>query len=91
MVDGALNGPSRRLFTSAELAHHAFLHTCSPDARRLYVRLSQRRARWFRLAKIEYEEISDVPAAMGELVAAGLALDESSIGASERGFRWQSR
>ena len=42
----------------------------SDNAQKLYVRLAGRRGPWFRLDKLNYVEISDIAAAVNELIAA---------------------
>lgn len=51
---------------------HAFL-SASADAQRLYARLLGRKGPWIRIDKLNYPEISELPAAVAELEALGLA------------------
>ncbi|AKD54819.1 VRR-NUC domain-containing protein [Spirosoma radiotolerans] len=51
-----------------------FIHrfeALSLDAQCLYVRLSNRKGLFFRINKLQYNEITDLPAAVGELLMAG--------------------
>jgi hypothetical protein len=43
----------------------------SVDAQCLYVRFSNRKGLFFRINKLQYNEITDLPAAIGELITAG--------------------
>ncbi len=45
------------------------------DARKLYVRLFQRKLAWLQRAQLEYEEVADTEAALDDLVQAGLITD----------------
>lgn len=64
---------SADLLSDAESAWVNTIREVSEDARRLYVRLLQRRPSTFRLSKLAYTDITDIPAARQELIAAGLA------------------
>ena len=56
----------------------------SPDAQCLYVRFSNRKGEFFRVNKLQYNEITDLPAAVGELLTAGfidrLSPDHAGLG-----------
>lgn len=66
---------SSDLLTPEESAWAARFRALSENARRLYVRLLQRKPSVFRLSKLSYTDIADIPAAWRELVSAGLATD----------------
>ena len=68
------------LFSENDRALYARLKALSPHARRLYIRLSQRREGWFRLDKLHYTEIPDVTSAVDEIIGAGFAVGENMFG-----------
>src|SRR4051812_24588769 len=81
VVNTVLTSPHHaHLFTPAELAQHALLLSLPSPARRLYIRLRQRRAGWFRLSRLEYAEIPDVVSAADELARAGFAHGQERMG-----------
>tara|TARA_R100000900_G_scaffold127863_3_gene103299 strand:+ start:165288 stop:166877 length:1590 start_codon:yes stop_codon:yes gene_type:complete len=58
---------------------------CSPPAQCLYVRLVSRAGPWFRVDRLDYPEIPDLPEALAELLEKGLlaradALDMDALG-----------
>lgn len=68
------------LFYPEELALFAQLEALPTDALRLYIRLFNRTGPWFRLEKLQYAEIADLPRTARELSAAGfLRVQDSSV------------
>eukprot|EP00741_Cyanophora_paradoxa_P000119 tig00000057_g114.t1 len=60
------------LFLEEERAQIELLRSLSERARRLFVRIYNRKGPWLRIAWLSYAEIDDVEAAAEELVASGL-------------------
>jgi hypothetical protein len=61
------------LLNDAERDFLARFDTLSLDAQSLFVRMSNRRGRFFRAAKFNYPEITDLSAALAELMSNGFA------------------
>lgn len=59
------------LLNEAEWGFVRRFETLSLDAQCLYVRISNRKGLFFRVNKLHYREITDLPAAVGELLLAG--------------------
>lgn len=73
------------LLSEGELQFYRTFETLAPDSQRLYVRLLSRkgvpssRGALFRLGKLSYAEISDLPTAADQLVEAGLLLRDPAL------------
>ncbi len=65
------------LLNTTERSWYRSLQACSTPAQRLYIRLVTRKGSVFRLTKLRYPEISDLPMAAAELAAVGLASIEA--------------
>ncbi len=76
VLDTVMAG-SADLLRPAELEWVDRFAGLSDGARRLYVRLIQRRATTFRLGRLTYEDIPDIAGAAAELVRADLANDQA--------------
>eukprot|EP01122_Echinamoeba_exundans_P002998 TRINITY_DN1303_c0_g1_i2.p1 TRINITY_DN1303_c0_g1~~TRINITY_DN1303_c0_g1_i2.p1 ORF type:complete len:1138 (-),score=201.50 TRINITY_DN1303_c0_g1_i2:1460-4873(-) len=63
------------LIVPEELQFLNKIQGASDDAQRLFVRLIYRRGPWFQVSKLVYHEISDIGAAVNELIAAGIAAE----------------
>ena len=70
--DGANRGPGPAARRGLE---PPFGRTHAADQRRLCVRLYNRKRTWFRVAQLQYQDISDAGAAAAALCANGLLLD----------------
>ncbi len=81
MVSSVFSAPHHsHLFTDDDRTLVARFESLTPSARRLYIRLLQRRDGWFRVARLQYAEIADVGGAVAQLVGCGFACGEDSLG-----------
>lgn len=69
-----------RIFNFDLFSHYLFIYLLllllfyffwTEDAQKLYIRLYNRKAGWFRVQKLEYSEILSIPAAVSELFQNG--------------------
>ncbi len=63
------------LLDAADWATVRAYRELSLDARRLFVRLFQRRHAWLQRGQVKYDEVADTDAALKDLVGAGLLMD----------------
>lgn len=73
LVIGSVSDGCHDLLLPQELDWIACIRRLPESARRLYIRLLQRKASTFRLSKLSYADIADIPQAAGELISAPLA------------------
>ncbi|MGL1888317.1 MAG: VRR-NUC domain-containing protein [Reichenbachiella sp.] len=71
------------LLNENELAFIRDFKALSQDAQCLYVRMSNRKARFFKASKLNYEEITDIPSAYQELSVSGFSRQEEILAIEE--------